>query len=83
VTVPSGERATLTNSSGVRAAALAAVIPGASDSGALRRATGDGAPEANERRRTLGPMAMAVARGAVNFGSSVGGPEGARRRRWI
>jgi hypothetical protein len=66
-------------SSGVRAAA----IPGASGGGAPRRSTGgdaptaggrastDGTPEPDERRRrTLGLVVTAVARGAVGFGSS-------------
>jgi hypothetical protein len=62
VAVPSGEPATSTISSGVRAAARAVAIPEASDGGAMRRATGDGAPEADERRRhTLGLMATTVA----------------------
>jgi hypothetical protein len=66
----------------------AAVISGASDNGASRRAidggallgTSDGdAPKAAERR-TSGPVATVVARGAVGFGSGVGGLEAARRR---
>jgi hypothetical protein len=38
------------------------------------RASTDGAPEPNERRRcTLGPAVTVVARGAVGFGSSGSG----------
>jgi hypothetical protein len=70
-------------SSGVRAV----VISGAGGGGAPRRATSGGAPprssdddapKADERRRrTPGPMAMTVARGAVDFGSVDDGHEGA------
>jgi hypothetical protein len=66
-------------------------IPGSSGGGALSRATGDAAPLGSSdgdtpetdkrRRRTPDLVAMAVARGAVGFGSGGGGPDGARRRR--
>jgi hypothetical protein len=45
------------------------------------RASADGAPEANERRRcTLDPVVTTIAWGVVGFDSSDGGPEGAGRR---
>jgi hypothetical protein len=82
--VPSGERAEAEVSSGVRAAA----IPGANGGGVARRATDSSAPigssdgaaqEADERRwRTLDPVATAVTRDVVGFGSGGGSPEGAR-----
>jgi hypothetical protein len=41
-----------------------------------RRAHGDGAPEADKRRRrTLGPVATTIAREMVGFGSGGGGHE--------
>jgi hypothetical protein len=47
------------------------IPPGSSD-----RASGDGAPEVDERRgRTLGLVATAVAQGAVGIGSGGGGHE--------
>jgi hypothetical protein len=52
------------------------------DDAPMRRASAYDAPEVNERRRrTLGPMVMAVARGTVGFDSSGGGHEEAQRRR--
>jgi hypothetical protein len=54
---------------------------GSSDDDAPKagEASVDGALEPDERRwRTLGPVATAVTQGAVGFGSTSGGPEGAR-----
>jgi hypothetical protein len=47
------------------------------------RASGDGAPEADvRRRRTLGSVATAVARDVVGVGSGGGGHEGHGSLRW-
>jgi hypothetical protein len=74
--VPTSKRVATAISFGVRAVAISGASVVAPQGGRRWRCS----PKIERRQRTLGPVATAVVRGAVGFGSGGGGPEGAPQR---